>query len=262
MTTFATMRVDVQQRVAVATFDTPNALNSLTEPRFADLEKLLDLAETSSDIHALILTGSGRAFCVGLDLSLLQRAFADLDYFESVVRRLHRIISRLEALPIPTIAAVNGFARAGGFEILLGCDFVIVANEARIGDVHTDSGVLPACASTRLARRVGLPTAKDIIWSAKWLTGQEAVTCGLAQQSAPLAQLLDSAIAFASRFTNKPRATLAYSKKTLLAAQDLDASAAAEQELKMFMQYMRSEPYGIEGFRAFVEKRDPSWKTT
>jgi enoyl-CoA hydratase/carnithine racemase len=261
MTAFATLALDVDQGIAVATFNTPDALNSLTEARLLDLENLLDSAEQRSEMRALILTGSGRAFCVGLDLSLLQRAFAELDYFETVVRRLNRIISRLEALTIPTIAAVNGFARAGGFEILLGCDFILAANEAKLGDVHTDAGVLPACASMRLARRVGIANAKEIIWSAKWLTGADAVHYGLAQRSVPLAQLIDAAKIFARQFTGKPRATLAYSKQIFQTAQDLNVGAAAEQELQLFMRYLRTEPYGIEGYRAFVEKREPSWRS-
>ena len=157
----------------------------------------------------MVLTGEGdRAFCVGLDLDLLDKAFADLDYFDTVVGRVSRIIAALEALPVPTLAAINGVTRAGGFEFSLGCDFVIVADEADFGDAHTDSGVLPAAVTTRLKRKIGDQKAKALIWSARYLRGQEAVDWGLAIKSVPRAQLLAEAKAFLASIVDKPRATL------------------------------------------------------
>lgn len=260
MTNFSSLRFESADGIATLTFATPESLNAITDARLMDLEHVLTDLEGNASVRALIISGEGRAFCVGLDLSLLHQAFSTLDYFEKVVRRLYAIIQRVEALPIPTIAAINGFARAGGFELALACDFILIANEARMGDVHTDAGVLPACVSTRLVRRVGMAKAKEIIWSAQWLKGQEAVDCGLAQQAVPLSELANTARQFARRFTNKPRATVAYSKNTLHAARDLPLDAASELELQIFMKYMRGESYGVEGYRAFVEKRTPHWK--
>jgi enoyl-CoA hydratase/carnithine racemase len=182
---YRTLRYEAVGAIAKLTFATPERLNAIDEVRLAELEAVLDRLEQDTQIRALIVTGDGRAFCVGLDLDLLGRAFDDVGYFEQVVRRLATIIARLEALPIPTIAAVNGYARAGGFEISLGLDFMIVAEEARIGDAHTDSGVVPACVSLRLARRIGEQRAKELLFTARWLTGTEAVGYGLALRCVP-----------------------------------------------------------------------------
>ena len=165
---FTTLTYEVADRIAVMTFTQPERLNAISETRLAEMEAVLDRVEGDPAVRALVITGIGRAFCVGLDLDLLDKAFDDIPYFTSVVQRLSRIVLRIEALDIPTIAAINGYARAGGFEMTLGCDFCIMADEAKIGDVHTDAGVVPAFVSLRLRRRVGDQVAKDILWTARW----------------------------------------------------------------------------------------------
>jgi enoyl-CoA hydratase/carnithine racemase len=257
---FATLDYTVADRIGTLTFTRPDLLNSLTEGRFSDIEAALDVIEADKGLGALIITGAGKAFCVGLDLDLLDRAFDDLAYFESVVRRLAAIIARIEALEVPTIAAVNGYARAGGFELVLGCDFLIIANEARIGDAHTDSGVVPACVSLRLKRRVGEQRAKEVLWTARWYKGAEAVAIGLALKSVPLDALLDEAKAFAKSLTDKPQPALAMLKQVLIDGAELGVAAGTELELGRFIAYMSNEPYGREGYRAFREKRLPAWK--
>lgn len=257
-----TLLYDVSRNVAIVTFNTPRQLNSISELRLDELEAVLTAVEGNSSVSAFILTGGeGHAFCVGLDLDLLDRAFDDLAYFERVVRRLNSLITRIEALPIPTIAAVNGYARAGGLELALGCDFMFVADEAQVGDAHTDSGVLPAASSLRLRRRVGEQRAKEVIWTARWYQGEQAVAAGLALRSVPRATLRAESIAFALTMTNKPRACIAANKMVFQKGVDAGLAEGAEIELQNFIAYMGSEPYGREGYRAFREGRLPSWKT-
>ncbi len=258
--TYTTLRYEKSERIALATFSTPENLNGITEARLDEIEAVLTDCETDEGIGALILTGEGKAFCVGLDLDLLARAFGDLDYFDTVVARMNRIITRLEDLPIPTIVANNGFTRAGGFEISLGCDFMIVADEAKIGDVHTDAGVVPACVTLRLRRRVGDQRAKEILWTARWYKGQEAVDVGLALKSVPLANLVEEARAFARTLVDKPRPALAALKGIMRDGMNLGVAEGAALELEVFSHYNRTQPYGREGYQAFREKRQPAWK--
>lgn len=262
VTGFASLIYEKTDRIAIVTFDTPKRLNAISEARLTELEAVLTDLESGSDVGALILTGGeGKAFCVGLDLDLLARAFAELDYFEQVVRRVDGIITRLEALPFPTIAAINGITRAGGFEFSMGCDFVIVADDAPYGDAHTDSGVLPAAATLRLKRRVGEQRAKEMIWTSRWYVGPEAVAAGLALKSVPRAQLRAEAIAFAKTITDKPPAVIAASKRVFQQGVDLSLADGVEMELQNFMHYLRTEPYGREGYTAYCEGRLPFWKT-
>jgi enoyl-CoA hydratase/carnithine racemase len=259
--TYTSLRYEIEGGIGVVTFATPNRLNAISEARLDDLEAVLDTAKRDGNLRALILTGEGdRAFCVGLDLDLLDKAFADLDYFDSVVGRVSRIIARLEALPVPTLAAINGVTRAGGFEFSLGCDFVIVADEADFGDAHTDSGVLPAAVTTRLKRKIGDQKAKALIWSARYLRGKEAVDWGLAIKSVPRGRLLEEAKTFLSTIIDKPRATLAASKAILQQTAEMNIDEAVAFELSTFARYNREQPYGREGYRAFRENRTPSWK--
>ena len=138
---------------------------------------------------------------------------------------------------------------------------MIIADTARIGDAHTDAGVVPACVTLRLRRRIGQQRAKDLIFSAGWLQGAEAVAWGLALICVPAAELRDAAITFAHRFTDKPRATVAAMKRIFAEGEGLDVKAGTELELNSFANYMATEPYGIEGYTAFREKRAPSWRS-
>ena len=251
----------VEPRVAIVTFDTPARLNAISERRLDDIEAVLSVVENDATLGALVLTGGeGKAYCVGLDLDLLDRAFVDIAFFERVIRRINGIVLRLEALSIPTIAAINGYARAGGFEISMGCDFILMANEALIGDVHTDAGVIPAVTSMRLARRIGTQRAKEIIWTGRWMTGAEAVECGLALKSVPRAELRAQSIAFAASMTTKPGPCIAANKSVFQQSVDQPITQGVENEIAVFVRFMTEEPYGKEGYAAYREGREPFWK--
>jgi enoyl-CoA hydratase/carnithine racemase len=247
---YKSLTLEIRERSARVTFTTPDSLNSISEERIADLQHVVRTVREDESVRAMSITGTGRAFCVGLDLNLLKKAFADIAYFESVVRRLNGVLLELEDLPIPVIAAVNGYARAGGFELALACDFILIADEAKIGDNHAQVGVMPGAGATqRLPQRIGMQNAKALIFMANWLTGTEAVDCGLALRSVPLTQLL----------VHRPRTLSATLKRTLHAGRLLDRKAGIEFEISNFVHYMGQEPYAREGYQASLEKRDPTW---
>lgn len=252
---YQSLMYEVRDRVAYVTFATPDRLNSITEERLGELASVIDELEMDESLNAVVISGQGKAFCVGLDISLLKKAFDDIGYFESVVRRLNALILRLEGLPIPVIGAVNGFARAGGFEIALGCDILLIANEAKIGDNHTHVGVMPGGGATqRLPRRIGSQRAKELIWTAKWLTGEQAVEYGLALRSVPLAELTQAVESLLSQLRDKPRAVLAVVKKTILDGEGRDIADGVAIEINNFVNYMDNEPYAREGFWASLKE--------
>ncbi len=257
---FETLNFEIRDRVGYVQFSTPETLNSISEARIADLERVVAQVKENVDIRALTITGSGRGFCVGLDLDLLKRAFADLGYFEAMIRRLHAVLLELEHLPVPVIAAVNGYARAGGFELAIACDFMLIANEAKIGDRHTNLGVLPGggC-SQRLPRRVGEQRAKALILLAPWLTGEQAVAWGLALRSVPLADLPAAVEEMLSELRHRPRECSAAIKSAMHAARTLDSAQAVDNEIRIFVEYMSTLPYGREGYEASLAGRPPSW---
>jgi len=257
---FESLNYSTLDRVAYATFNTPAKLNSITERRLADLEEVIAAVRGDERLRALVISGVGRAFCVGLDLELLQRAFADIHFFERQIRRLNAIQLDLEALPVATIAAVNGLARAGGFEIALACDLLIIADEARIGDNHTHVGVMPGGGSTqRLPRRIGEQRAKELIWSARWLSGQEAAAMGLALRSVPLAELQAAVEAVVAQLRLRPRAAIDVVKRVIHAGRHMELADGVELEIRNFVEYMSQLPYAREGYEASMTGRPPAW---
>lgn len=255
-----TLTFEINDHVAYVTFTTPRRLNSIDEERLSDLSTVVTAIEANKALKAVVFTGLGKAFCVGLDKELLIKAFADMAYFVDVVRRLNGILNRIEDLPIPTIAAVNGFARAGGFEMALVCDIIIMADSAKIGDNHTHYGVMPGGGSTqRLPRRIGEQRAKELIWSARWMTASEAVDCGLALNSVPDDSLHAELETLLSSLRDKPRAVLEVVKRTIHSGRGLPIAAAVEVEIQAFAHYMGELPYAREGFNASMENRAPNW---
>ncbi|HEX9776338.1 MAG TPA: enoyl-CoA hydratase/isomerase family protein [Actinomycetota bacterium] len=250
----------VADRIATATFSRPDAMNSITEEVMGALDAILDRVAEDAGVKALVITGSGSAFCVGLDLGLLENAFADAHYFKHALQRYHDVLLKLEAVPVPTIAAVNGLARAGGFEMMLACDFVVVSEDARIADHHLAFGILPGGGATQRApRRMGMQRAKELILGGGWLHGAQAVAAGVALRSVPHEQLAEAVDAFAARFRGLSRPALAATKAAINDGAELPLRRALDLEIERFIEHLQHEPTSHEGYRAYVEGREPHW---
>jgi enoyl-CoA hydratase/carnithine racemase len=161
---------------------------------------------------------------------------------------------------VPVVAAVNGLARAGGLELMLACDLVLIADEARVADHHLAFGIVPGGGSTqRLPRKVGAQRAREIIFTARWLTGAEAVEAGLALRSVPRAGLDAAVEELVARLRPLSRPCLAATKAAINEGRDLPLDAALDVELEHFVRYLDEVPGAREGYRAYVEKREPRW---
>ncbi|TMK22549.1 MAG: enoyl-CoA hydratase/isomerase family protein [Actinobacteria bacterium] len=251
---------EVRDRVGYATLNRPEALNALDEATLGELAALLPRVAADPAVKALVFAGAGRAFSVGLDIDLLRKAFDDTSYFRDVLERLKRLLLDVEALPVPVIAAVNGLTRAGGLELALACDFVLIADEARIGDTHLAYGILPGGgASQRLPRAIGRQDARELILTGRWITGSEAAAIGLALRSVPAATLPDTVEEFAGRFRGLSRACLAATKAAMAEGAALPLSSALDLEIDHFIRYLDEEPTAREGFDATIERREPRW---
>jgi putative hydratase len=258
----ASVKTETRDRVLYSTLNTPRDLNGITEQTLEELEGVCDSIERSESCRALVITGVDDVFCVGLHLSVLDRGFKDHDYFRSVLERYNGLLFRLGALPVPVIAAVNGTCRAGGFELVLAADLVVVADEARIGDVHTPFGVMPGGGSTqRLPRLVGMQRAMDIILTGRWLRGKEAAAAGLALRSVPRAELNSAVEELLAYFRSGSRACLAEVKAAIRDGIDLDLKAAVSLETDRFMAYLERSRDATEGFTAYRESRAPRWES-
>jgi enoyl-CoA hydratase/carnithine racemase len=257
------LRLEVLDRTAWITLDRPDELNSLTLELLAELRGVCDRIEVDQEIRVAVITGAGRAFSVGADIHLLQRAFdpADRAALHTFVDAVNGTLLRLEALPVPVVAAVNGLARAGGFELLLACDLAIAADDARIGDVHSAFGMMPGGGSThRLPRRIGPLRAAELIYTSRWLDGPTAARMGLVLRSVPTAELRGAVEALVADLVDKPRGVLGAIKQTMAVTAGLDPVAATAAERRAFLAYLDTVPDAREGFRAYMEDREPSWR--
>jgi enoyl-CoA hydratase/carnithine racemase len=251
---------DVRGRVARVTLSRPEVLNAVNEDVLQGLAEAISAVGRTPSVRALVIRGSGGAFCVGLDTELLKRAFADHGYFRDVLVRYNKVLLDVERLDVPVIAAVDGVARAGGFELLLACDLVVAAEDARIGDVHTRFGVMPGGGSThRAIRKLGDQRARELIFTSRWLSGAEAAGYGIAMRAVPPAGLDAAVDELVASLIDKPRSCLAAVKAAIRESQGLPAEAAVDVEIEHFMRYLDKSPDAGEGFRAYLEGRPPSW---
>lgn len=224
------------------------------------LDDVLARIERDDTVRALVVTGTGETFCVGMDLACLERGFRDHAYFRSFLERLAAMLLRMEALPVPVVAAVNGLTRAGGFEIVLASDLVLIANEARIADDHGRFAVLPGGGSTQRApRKLGWQRAADLILTARWIEGPGAVEYGIALRSVPRAELSAAVEDLVDRLRGKSRAFLGAAKAAMRDGTALPLEDAVRLEIDRFIQHLERSPDALEGFTAYREKRPPRW---
>ena len=257
----ATLQYATDGRVAHATFTRPGSGNSLSEQALDEINDVVARVQADQNVRTLVVTGQEDSFCVGIDEEVLEAALGDLEYFEHVLTRVAATCLSLEALEVPVIGAVNGLASGAGFELALACDVIVAADEARIGDGHTEAGLIPGGGATvRLPRTIGAQHARELIYSSRLVSGSEAAALGLVLRSVPLASLDASVAELAASFTDKPRRALAAVKRQINGGLGLDTPSGVEFERNEFIRYLR-EPHSdaLEGFRAAREGRPPNW---
>ncbi|MGR8949018.1 MAG: enoyl-CoA hydratase/isomerase family protein [Gammaproteobacteria bacterium] len=192
---FSEIKINCERDIATITMDRPDALNAITPQMLAELNKGLEELASEETIRFVILTGAGKAFSAGVDLKALgDRKLINGKVGDILDVPAREVIERIETMPKPVIAKVNGFCFTGALEIALACDLIAVAKEAKLGDTHAKWGLRPTWGmSQRLPRRVGLLKARELSLTARSVSGEQCVAMGLANLSAPRDEL-DAAI--------------------------------------------------------------------
>lgn len=250
-------------QVMYVTLDGPDTMNSLTPVVIDGLNAALDAAEADTSLRAVVVTGAGdKAFSVGLDITFLSGCFDDPEgTFLPFLLRFHALLQRIETLPVPVVARVNGLARAGGLELILACDFVIAADEAKVGDIHLEFGMPPGAGSSqRAARKLGDQKAKALMLTPMWLDGPDLVAWGLALSSAPRGDLDAEVEKLVASIRGRSRPAIAITKAAIGAAQQLPLEEGLMYEFELFGRLHAAEPQQArEGYQAFVDRREPQW---
>jgi 2-(1,2-epoxy-1,2-dihydrophenyl)acetyl-CoA isomerase len=253
----STLLLALADGVATVTLNRPDKLNSFTPELHAELAETLDrIAKPESGVRALIITGAGRGFCAGQDLSLRDPTVLH-DLRATLQKQFNPNIRRVRALPMPVIAAVNGVAAGAGMSLALACDIVIAATGASFLQAFAKIGLIPDSGSTYfLPRLAGDARARALAILAEKITAQQARDWGLIWQVVDDDKLMDEARAMAARLAQMPTRAIALIKQALDATpgNSLDGQLDLEAELQGIAG--RSEDYR-EGVAAFLEKRAP-----
>jgi enoyl-CoA hydratase/carnithine racemase len=252
------VRVEVADRVATVTLDRPEALNAISTELALELAAAVEPLGVDPEVGAVVLTGAGeRAFCVGADLK--QRAgFDDHGWF---VQReaFRRGFAAVRRCPLPTVAAVAGFALGGGTELAISCDLVVAAADATFGLPEVRLGLVPAGGGTQLlARRVGRSAARDLVLTGRRVTAAEALALGLADRVVPAAEVRPAATALAAEMAAGAPTAVRMAKWALEVGADLPLEAAMEVEDQAWRRAVLSDDRR-EGIAAWLEKREPRW---
>ena len=240
--------------IAVAEIHRPKALNALNSEVLTDLDELADLINADEEIRVLILTGSGeKAFVAGADIGEMSTLTSEEG--EAFGKHGNDVFRKIETLPIPTIAAVNGYALGGGCELAMACDIRICADTAVFGQPETGLGITPGFGGTqRLARLVSPGMAKQLIYTARNIKADEAYRIGLVNAVYPLAELMAQAEKMAQTIANNAPIAVRACKKAMNEGLQVEMDQAIVIEEKLFGSCFQTEDQK-EGMGAFLEKR-------
>lgn len=249
----ATITFEQRKRVGVVTINRPDALNALSSQVLRDLSDILDLVELNEEIYVVVLTGAGRSFVAGADISEMKnynavqaKAFSDAG---------NSLFLRIENFPKPVIAAINGFALGGGCELAMACDIRLASEKAKFGQPEVGLGIPPGFGGTqRLPRLVGYAKAMELILTSRVIGAQEAAEIGLINAVYQAEELMQQAFAMADSIAAQAQIAIRISKQCIRRGMQSDITTAVTYEALAFAACFDTEDQK-EGMVAFLEKR-------
>lgn len=255
---YPTMSYQCEDGIATIALSVPEKRNAISAQMITDLLGAL-LQADEGPARVVIITGSGKSFCAGMDLDELQHAARQTQQKNlEDARRVTKLLYRLHSFPKPIIAAVNGAAIAGGCGIATLADFTLAVPEAKFGYTEVRLGFIPALVSVFLRRRIGDRHVRDLLLTGRIIGAAEALRMGLITEIVPQEALMDRAREVAALLLAASPTAIAQTKKLLV---NFDR-AAIRAELEVAMEAnsdIRSTPDFREGVSAFLEKRPPKW---
>lgn len=252
-----TILIDTRPGYRVITLNRPERLNALTVEMAEALMAALAAAEADKTCRAVLLTGAGRGFCAGQDLTAI--VDAGPDEIAALLDHYNPLISRLRALPLPVVCAVNGVAAGAGANLALACDIVLAAKSASFVQAFAKIGLIPDCGGTWfLPRLVGTARARALAMLADPVPAETAADWGMIWQAVADERLMAEAHALAARLASGPTAALALAKQALEESplNDLDGQLDLERDLQ---EEAAATQDHAEGLRAFLAKRAPAF---
>ncbi len=234
----------------------PEVLNALKRPMVTEIVTAMEKFQEDDDVHVIMLAAKGRAFAAGADIKEMMDD--DPVYLEKIDQ--FSWWDRMALIKKPIVAAVQGYAVGGGFELVLSCDIVFAAEGTKFGFPEVNLGVMPGAGGTvKLTKALGPQRALEWLWTGEYFDAETAYVYGLINRVLPEAVLHEETEAFAGKLAQQPQMSLRLIKDTVRKAVDLPVYEAMQYERKNFYLLFATEDQK-EGMRAFAEKRKPSFK--
>lgn len=258
MTTYNNVLYQTDNGIGMITLNRPKALNALNSELLTELNGLLDEIAQDDSVKVVIITGSGdKAFVAGADIAEMQnisplegRAFGKFG---------QAIFNKLENIPQPVIAAVNGFALGGGCELAMACDIRIASDKAKFGQPEVGLGIVPGFGGTqRLPRLIGKGRAKELLYTADMINAEEAYRIGLVNRIVAAEELLSTAKELAEKIMARAQAAIQLCKAAVNTGMDTDLESGIAYEAEVFGLCFASADQK-EGMSAFIGKRKPNF---
>ncbi len=247
---------NVSDAVAVLTISSPATLNALNSVILKELDEAIDTLNAETKV--LIITGEGKSFVAGADISEMQSLDEQQGY--EFGKRGAMVFKKIEDLKIPVIAAVNGFALGGGCELAMACDIRIGSEKALFGQPEVKLGILPGFSgSVRLPKLVGQGMAKELIYTGRNVGAEEAKQIGLLNSVTTIEELMPTAIKLAETIANNAPLAVSYAKESINKNYDMSNSEAIELENQLFGKCFATTDQK-EGMEAFLQKRKAGFK--
>ena len=244
---------DVDGAVARITLNRVAKLNALDLTVLRRLQAITDELQTRSDVHVVLLAGNGSTFCAGADLAYVDEIRNDQALVHEFLFALRDAIVGFERLPQPVVAAVHGLVLAGGLELMMGCDLVVAGVSTRLGDQHVNWGFVPGGGGTqRLRRWVGAARARDLIFTGRWITAEEARQFGLIARVVPDDEVADASIDLAREIAKRSPEALSISKRLIQRGEEMSLREALDLEIEEVAAYYLHPHFekGLAGFKA------------
>lgn len=246
-----------KERIGFVKINRPEVYNAVSVEAIVELEQAMKVFNDDEEVSVVIITGEGKAFVSGSDISRLVQ-------MDSIKAREYsqigqRVLSFIENMEKPVIAAVNGFALGSGCELAMACDLRIASEKAKFGQPEVKLGLIPGHAGTqRLARLVGIAKAKELIFTGEMIDAQEALKIGLVNKVVAPDGLLDEAESLAKKIIEVGPTAVRLAKTVLNRGIDANLTTANAYETEAFGILFSTEE-AKEGMQAFLEKRKPNW---
>lgn len=251
--------VEVSDNIATITLNRPQAMNALNREIVDELTNILASLQVDKDVRCIVLTGNGKAFCAGGDLGYLSE-LSDPVVIRKFIADVGQLAIAIINMDKPVIAMVNGVAAGAGFNLALACDIIICAQSARFAQSFSKVGLIPDCGGLfLLPRLIGLPKAKELMFTADLIDAVSAFSLGLVNHVVEDDKLKEEVYQLAYKLALSAPIALGFTKRMINRSFDLDVETILEREAELQTICMGTKDYK-EGVAAFREKRQPIFR--